>query len=94
VDKREARGIALAQVSDLRQQTWEQLRDRYLNNPQTVEISGESAVVYQVQTQAVWDSRVDGDLRVMVAVDDGGWRAFVPLSEDFIVAPDGSFVDE
>jgi len=57
-------------------------------------MSGESAVVYQVQTQAVWDSRVDGDLRVMVAVDDGGWRAFLPLVEDFITAPDGSFVDE
>jgi len=94
VDKSEARGIARAQVSALRQLTWEQLRDRYLSSPQTVEMSGESAVVYQVQTQAVWDSRVDGDLRVMVAVDDGGWRAFLPLSEDFIIAPDGSFVDE
>jgi hypothetical protein len=94
VDKEEARGIALAQVSDLRRMGWEQLRDCYLKSPETIEVSGESGAVYQVQTQAVWDSGADGDLRVMVAVDDGGWRAFLPLSEDFIIAPDGSFVDE
>jgi hypothetical protein len=28
------------------------------------------------------------------AVDDGGWRAFVPVTDDFMIAPDGSFVDE
>ena len=30
----------------------------------------------------------------MVHVDDGGLRAFVPLTEDFIMAPDGSFIGE
>ena len=28
------------------------------------------------------------------AIDDGGLRAFAPLSDDFIMAPDGSFVGE
>jgi hypothetical protein len=31
---------------------------------------------------------------VIVAIDDGRWRAFSPLSVDFIMAPDGSFVGE
>jgi len=45
--------------------------------------------------QAFWDSpRQPGNLRVIVAIDDGGWRAFRPLSADFIVASDGSFVGE
>jgi hypothetical protein len=65
-----------------------------LKRPETIEVRGKSGAVYQVQTQAVWDGGADGDLRIMVAVDDGGWRAFLPLSEDFIVAPDGSFVGE
>jgi hypothetical protein len=26
----------------------------------------------------------------MVSIDDGGWRAFLPLTDDFIIAPDGS----
>ncbi len=50
--------------------------------------------MYQVETVAVWDGGKEGDLRVMVTVDDGGWRAFVPLSEHFILAPDGSLVGE
>lgn len=74
--------------------TWGELRDRYLSTAETVEVRGASGTIYQVQTQAHWDSRKDGDLRIMVAVDDGGWRAFAPLSEDFILAPDGSFVGE
>jgi hypothetical protein len=28
------------------------------------------------------------------AIDDYGWRAFVPLTDDFIMAPNGSFVGE
>jgi hypothetical protein len=94
VDKGEARGIALAQIDDLRRMAWGELRDRYLKSPESIEVRGGSGIVYQVQTQAFWDSQQDGDLRIIVAVDDGSWRAFLPLSEDFIIAPDGSFVDE
>jgi hypothetical protein len=42
----------------------------------------------------VWDDRTGGDLRVIGSIDDGGWRAFRPLSSDFIVRPDGTFVGE
>ena len=94
MDKGEARGIALAQIDDLRRMRWGELRDRYLDKPETVEVRGATGTIYQVQTQAFWDSRKDGDLRIIVAVDDGGWRAFVLLSEDFVLAPDGSFVGE
>jgi hypothetical protein len=33
-------------------------------------------------------------VHVLGAIDDGGLRAFVPLCDDFIMAPDGSFVGE
>jgi hypothetical protein len=59
-----------------------------------VEVDGPSGTTYQVKTHAVWDGKAGGDLRLFVEVDDGGWRAFVPLSESFIVSPDGSFVGE
>lgn len=36
----------------------------------------------------------DGAIRVIGSIDDGGWRAFRPLSDDFIRAPDGTFVGE
>lgn len=43
------------------------------------------------EVQAFWDDEPDGAIRVMASIDDGGWRAFVPLTEDFILAPDGTF---
>jgi len=94
VDKVEARSVALAKVTELRQMTWDELRSRYLKQPETVEVTAASGAVYQVESYALWDGAKERDLRVIVAVDDGGWRAFAPLSEEFIIAPDGSYVDE
>ena len=51
-------------------------------------------VTYQLDVRVIWDGRSGGDVRVLGAVDDGGWRAFLPLTDSFIKAPDGSFVDE
>ncbi len=49
---------------------------------------------YQVEVQFFWDDRPGGNIRVMGSIDDGGWRAFIPLSRSFIKSPDGSFVGE
>lgn len=49
---------------------------------------------YQVEIQVFWDDRQGGNVRVAGSIDDGAWRAFVPLTRDFIKAPDGSFVGE
>lgn len=58
------------------------------------EVEGKSGVKYQIEIEVVWDDRHNGNLRVLGAIDDGGWRAFSPVTDDFILAPDGSFVDE
>jgi hypothetical protein len=50
--------------------------------------------VYQLEFSVVWDGRPGGDVHVLGAIDDGRWRAFVPLTRDFIKAADGSFVGE
>ena len=94
MNKAEARAIAAERLRALREIPWAELRDRYLNNAETNDVVGDSGTVYQVQTLVVWDDKKESDLRVMVAIDDGGWRAFFPLSDDFIIAPDGSFVGE
>ena len=60
----------------------------------TTTVKGKSGVAYQVKIHAFWDDRPNGNLRVMGDVDDSGWRAFFPLGEDFIMAPDGTFVGE
>jgi hypothetical protein len=53
-----------------------------------------SGTRYQVEVQFFWDDQPGGNIRVMGSVDDSGWRAFKPLSRDFIKSPDGSFVGE
>ena len=58
------------------------------------EIEGSGGATYQIAILVVWDREAGGNLRVIGSIDDGGWRAFVPLTDDFILAPDGSFVDD
>ena len=52
---------------------------------ETKEVVGEDGITYQLEMQLFWDAKKSRNIRVMVAADDGrGWRAFVPLSDDFI----------
>jgi hypothetical protein len=49
---------------------------------------------YQIERQAFWDTKEGGNIRVMVSADDGGLSAFNPITADFIISPDGSFIGE
>jgi hypothetical protein len=51
-------------------------------------------VTYQIEIQVAWDDPEHRHLRVLGAIDDGRWRAFCPLCDDFLVDPDGRFVDQ
>jgi hypothetical protein len=66
---------------------------RLLDAQDTFELEGAGGTKYQVEISAIWDRQEGGDLRVMGCIDDGGWRAFVPLSSDFIIRPDSTLID-
>ncbi len=93
MDKAEAGEILARITSELRKQSYEELRG-FLRDPHMREASGAGGATYQVEVQVFWDDRQETNLRVMVSIDDGGLSAFKPLSDDFIIAPDGSFVGE
>jgi hypothetical protein len=58
-------------------------------------VESPSGRVFQLEVLTFWDDKRARDLRVMVAIDDSmGWRIRDYLSDDFIMAPDGSFVGE
>jgi hypothetical protein len=57
-------------------------------------INGPDGKEYQVETEARWDSKTGGDIRVIVAVDGPGTSAFKPLMDAFIMSADGSFKGE
>jgi hypothetical protein len=81
-------------VGGVTARTYAELVTRLLDKPETHERTGGSGALYQVELQAFWDDRAQENLRVMASIDVGGLRAFLPLSNDFIRAPDGLLVGE
>lgn len=63
---------------------WQSLSGKVDSEPDTTEVRGPDGICYQIEVQFFWDSKPGQDIRVMVAVDDGGWRACVPLTRDDI----------
>ena len=55
---------------------------------------GASGALYQAEVAVHWDSRPGGALRVLASIEDGRSRAFSPLCDGFILAPDGRFGGE
>jgi hypothetical protein len=94
VNREQAQSILSAEIERLRQLGYEELISRLLDKQETFERAAPDGTPYQVELQGFWDDQASGKLRVFVNVDDGCWRAFVPLSDGFIRAPDGSFVGE
>lgn len=96
MDKREAKAILRDRLQHLKQFPYAELRRRVLDPAccEHGEVMGSSGVTYQFSVQAFWDDKKEGRIRVMASIDDGGWRAFLPMTDDFIIAPDGSFVGE
>ena len=94
MDSAEALDLLEAALGRLRPLPYEDLARRVDAEPEVSEARGPSGVVYQIELQVTWDGRPSGNILVMGSVDDGGWRAFVPLSRSFIKTANGSFVGE
>jgi len=95
MNTQEAKTIPNDKLKELRAKPYQELC-RLLETQELREIKGQSGTVYQLEVQAMWDAGTEAkrDLRVMASIDDGGWRAFMPLTADFIMASDGSFIGE
>lgn len=87
-----AQAILKRAVADLRKLTWEELVKR-IGQPTTEEIPTENGD-YQIEVQCFWDATPRKDVRVLVAIDGGSISPLSPQCDDFITAPDNSFVGE
>lgn len=93
MDKQAALALLDAELDRLRAEGYAQLVARIGHGPLVIErASGEKA--YQIEIECVWDGQPGGNLRLLGAVDDGGCRAFSPLTLDFVITPDGRFLGE
>ena len=93
VDKQEAGEILARRIAELRRLRYAELL-QFLDKPQATDVVHSSGRRYQMETEVFWDDRPGENLRINVAIDDGGWRAFFPLISAFIKSPDDQFVGE
>jgi hypothetical protein len=92
MDKKEARTILRRRLAELRLLPYRELAQ--LVDQDVVELEGPSGTTYQLETMAWLEDKQDGLLRVTVAIDDKGWRAFLPMTDSFLIRPDGTFYGE
>jgi hypothetical protein len=77
----------------LRRVSYQELVSR-IGSATTDEVARDGERFWQLEVQVFWDDEPNGNVRVMVSIDDGGLRAFVPMTSDFIKSPSGEFVGE
>jgi hypothetical protein len=93
INKIEAKQLLEEELSPYRSKTYKELQS-LIETRVKKETVGPSGTRYFVDIYAIWDSGKPGDLRVWGNIDSGGWRAYLPLTSDFITRQDGTFVDE
>jgi hypothetical protein len=93
MDKAEARRVLSEHLQSYRARSYRELASR-VGEVDTREFSAPSGNLYQIEIQIFWDDQPGDNLRVIGSIDDGGWSAFRPVTDDFILAPDGRFVGE
>jgi hypothetical protein len=94
VRNNEALSILRGSLSGYRSRSFSELKEFIGKGPEAVQLVGDSGTRYSLEFEAFWDGSKGGPIRVSGAIDDGGLSSFVPVVEDFIMAPDGTFVGE
>jgi hypothetical protein len=86
--------LLLPIIAKYRQRSYEFWLPYLSGEPITSEFVTDDGTECQVEINAFWDDKPDGDILVVFSIDDGGWRAFIPVTDSFIIALDGMFVGE
>jgi hypothetical protein len=94
MDNVEAARLLEDELTRYRALTYAQLVDRLHAGERHEQRVGPSGAEYQLETLCIWDGEPGKDILVIGSIDDGGWRAFAPLTRSFIKARDGTFVGE
>lgn len=89
MNHQEVENILSSELAALRRRGYAELAKLVNQEKSTKQVVSPSGTMFYVDTMVVWDGPEGGDVRVIAAIDDGGVRAFVPVSDDFILSPDG-----
>ena len=72
------------ELRELKGQPYQTIRD-LIGHPLSKRVLGVDGAPYNVEIVAAWDDKPEGAIRVMVSVDNGGWRAFFPLTDSVLI---------
>ena len=89
MDKQQASATLAEHMQNYRAKPYEALR-QLVGDVDAYEVTGPDGHDYQIEIQVIWDGKPEGNILVTGAIDDGGWSAFAPLSENFFVTPDSA----
>ena len=94
MDKVEARALLAAELGRFRAMAYGELAG-LIGAVQVVQVTGPSGTEYTIEVDVLRDDPKGGNLRVIGGIDDGGFRAaFRPLSDDFVLTPEGRLLGE
>jgi hypothetical protein len=88
MDHQEARTLLRRVLAEYRKLPYSELAAR-VGGEDHQNLVGRSGAQYQLEVQFRWDHEPGDIVMVIGSIDDGGWRAIVPLSESFLVDPQG-----
>lgn len=94
MNKGQAKKIIQADLESYRAKPYSELVQMIDAQPITKEFTSTDGKRYQIEIQAFWDDKPNGNIRIVGAIDDGGWRSYVPLTDDFIKSPSNEFIGE
>jgi hypothetical protein len=78
-------------ISRLSQKSYNEL-SQYIDKPTSESVTAPDGKTYNIEIEAFWDDKPGGNLRIVISIDDGGWRTFAPLTTDFLIGADGKIV--
>lgn len=95
MDIEEAKAVLSTELAKLRSKTYNELV-ALIGQPQTLELTASSGRWYQLEFEVTWDDpcKPNDVLRVFGSIDDGGIRAYLPVSDGFLITPHGTFIGE
>jgi hypothetical protein len=93
MDRDEARAIAEKDLEFYRARSYEQIVGR-IGAQESFERVNERGEPYQIEFDFFYDDAEEKSIRVSGMVSYSFWTDFAPVTSDFIVAPDGTFIGE
>jgi hypothetical protein len=94
MDKEKARAELAHVMAQYRQKSYADWVARIRQDALVLEVKGAEGREYQIEIEAFWDDSPSGNVRVLFSIDDGGWSAFSPVCDSFLIAADGTSAGE